>query len=212
MKTIAIDIDGTIRDLDSKIIEYLEKDHPHRVKAFEKAGGRWDRLVVSFNNNRESVTNWLYDERAFHLFGAAPKMYTQVIDHLNAISKIAELADEDYEVSISSVQYRQSITATLFWLAKQGCRIKSIKFHDDFEMKANAYYDYVVDDHPEVLEAAKKNGSVPIVVPHSYNEHLTEKDGYRRLDYTGEKPTGLSGVIDIVGLRKFEVVGDKYEH
>lgn len=209
MKTIAIDIDGTLRDLDSRIDEILEQDHPLKVGTFRKEVDKWDKLDRAFNNDREAVLKWLYDERAFQLFGQAGKMYPQVIDHINALVKMAENYTEDHvEIIISSVQRAQSIPATLFWLSKNGCKAKQYHFHKDFDSKSIANYDFVVDDHPGVLEAVKEMGSVPIVVPHQYNEHLTESDGYIRLDYSGEKPEGLAKIDSIVGLSKYQIVGE----
>lgn len=205
MKTVAIDIDGTLRDLDVSLEKYLEIDHPTRLDTFVNSTEHWDALDRAFDGDREAVVNWLYGQRAFQTFGQAPKMYRDVIDHLNALDKRARI-NGDVRIVISSVQQEQSITATLFWLSKMGCRVHDIKFYDSFEEKMNDHYDFVVDDHPQVLEAAKANGSTPVVVPHPYNEHLKEKDGFRRLDYEGEKPTGLAGLVDLLNLGTYQIV------
>lgn len=206
-KTIAIDIDGTLRNIDEKIRSLLKIDHPHRVKAFDEFCEYWDRLDKCFNNDREAVLKWMYDDRPFQIFGLAGKMYTRVIDHVNALVKMTEQTEE-YEIIISSVQSKQSIPATLFWLSKHGCKAKHIHFFDTFDKKMKERYNYVIDDHPIVLEQVKKNCNIPIVVPHPYNEHLKEKDGYHRLDYSGKNPKGLAGVVDIIGLNAYQVIGE----
>jgi hypothetical protein len=205
MIRIAMDIDGTLRNLDAQLEKYLEIDHPHRLRRFQDNPQAWNKLDIAFGDDRKAVTDWLYGDRAFHLFGQAPKMYPAVMDHLNALSKRAQAAD-DVELWISSVQRDQSITATLFWLAKNGCRVPNIKFYNSFNTKIREHYDFVVDDRPTVLEHALKNGSVPIVIPHPYNEQLLEKDGYHRLDYSGDKPIGLAGAAPILGLDTYKVI------
>lgn len=204
MKTVGIDIDGTLRNLDDALEKYLEIDHPHRLSTFQKATDRWDKLDLAFDGDRAAVVDWLYGSRAFQTFGQAPKMYRDVVEHLNALDKRGRSAG--VRICISSVQRDQSIPATLFWLAKMGCRVHQIRFYDSFEEKMNAHYDYVVDDHPQVLERAKDMGQTPIVIPHPYNEHLTEDLGFTRLDYEGEKPTGLAGLVSLLNLDTFQIV------
>ena len=207
-KTIAIDIDGTLRNIDTAIELYLEVDHPHRVRPFVSNTDAWNRLDIAFDNDRDAVMHWLYEERAFHIFGQSPKMYPAVIDQLNALQKLADLSGK-YEVWLSSVQRDQSITSTLFWLSKNGCRIRNIRFFDSFDQKTDHQFDVVVDDHPGVLSCARANGSVSIVVPHSYNEQLTEDGGYHRLDYSGDKPIGLAGIVDAIKLDTYKVIGEE---
>jgi len=75
-----------------------------------------------------------------------------------------------------------------------------------FEDKTNHDFDFVIDDCPYVLEAAHENGSVAIVVSHPFNEHLTEEDGYYRLNYEGEKPKGLAEAIVPLGLDTYQII------
>lgn len=205
MRTIGIDIDGTLRNLDAMLEKYLEIDYPKYLKAFQSHPKSWDRLDIAFKGDREAVVDWLYGQRAFQTFGQAPKMYREVIDHVNALQKRA-LSMGDVRLVISSVQREQSIPATLFWLAKMGCRVNTINFYRTFDEKVTSGYDVVVDDHPMVLEKAKENGQTPIVVPHPYNEHLTEELGYIRLDYSGEKPVGLAGLAKLLKLDTHKVI------
>jgi hypothetical protein len=205
MKRIGIDIDGTLRNLDYNIEKYLSIDYPHRVKRFIQAKHDWNKLDLAFDGDRDAVCNWLYGSRAFHIFGQAPKMYPAVMDHLNALVKRAANTD-DIELWISTVQREQSITATLFWLAKNGCRATNIRFYNSFNQKISAGFDYVVDDRPIVLVKAKEAGSVAIVVPHPYNTHLSEANGYHRLDYDGNKPIGLAGAAPLLGLDTYKII------
>lgn len=205
---VGIDVDGTLRNIDQQIVKMLEIDHPTKVTAFNSFPKEWNRLDIAFKQDRDAVLKWLYDERAFHIFAQAPKMYRDVVDHLNAVDRRAR--ERGIELVISSVQRDQSITATLFWLSKMGCRVRHIQFYNSFEEKVEGDYDVVVDDRPMVLEAAKAAGKTAIVVPHPYNEHLKEEDGYRRLNYDGEKPTGIAGLVDLLDLDRFQLVeGDQ---
>ena len=132
MKTVGIDIDGTLRDLDDKIDEYLYIDHKKKFELWKQNPAVWDRLNKAFDGDQETVRDWLYGNRAFHIFGQAPKMYKAAMDHVNAIAKRAR-ANGGIEVYISSVQREQSIIATLFWLSKTGCKVSNIKFFETHE-------------------------------------------------------------------------------
>lgn len=205
MIKIAIDIDNTLRDFGTAVEKWIEIDHPDKLQRLLDHNNEWNRLNRAFNDDREAVEKWMWEERVFQLFGQAPKVYPDVIEHVNALAKRAD-ANPNIELWLASVQRLQSITATLFWLAKNGCRAQNIKFYTDHEQKNEDFFDYVIDDKPSVLEAAKENGSTVIVAPQPYNEHLTCEKGFHRLNYSGTKPTGIAAIANLVGLGTYSVI------
>lgn len=164
-KTIAIDVDGTIRDFHSQAQMWLEYDHPNKFQKFLDSKSYYS-LDEAFGN-REEVHKWIYEQRVFEIFVQAQRLHKNIIDDLNIFSVAAEGAG--WDVLIATVQRDRSITATLQWLAKYGCRIKTIKFFNSMQDKIDADYDVYLDDCPEVLEKAESSA---IKVPYVFNEHI----------------------------------------
>lgn len=158
--TIAVDIDGTLRDLESQIEKYLEDDHPDKFEKYLELKGNVYRTLDPLFATREEVYQWMYEERVFELFGMARRTHPKVIDDLNIFANTAK--SQGFEVVISSVQRDRSATATLHWLSKWGCKVQHIRFFDSFREKIESNFDINIDDSPEVLEAFAGK----VVVPH----------------------------------------------
>lgn len=158
--TIAVDIDGTLRDLEKQIDKYLEADHPDKIDKFREIRGSVYRTLDPLFETKEEVYAWMYEERVFELFGMAERTHKKVIDDLNIFTSVAK--QHGFEVVIASVQRQQSVTATLHWLAKWGCKVQRIQFFDTMKDKVDAGFDIYVDDCPEVLEPHVGK----VVVPH----------------------------------------------
>lgn len=149
--TIAIDLDGTLRDLDKQICEYLAVDHPDKIDKFREIKADVYRSLDPVFDTHEEMYQWMYEERPFYLFGMADRLHKKVIDDLNFFTVAAE--GQGFEVVISSVQRNQSATASLHWLSKHGCRVSHIRFFRSAEDKIAANFDINVDDSPEILSA-----------------------------------------------------------
>ena len=179
--TIAVDIDGTLRDLGKQLDKYLEMDYPDKVDQFNEIKSTVYRSLDPIFESRESLFSWMYEERVFELFGMAERVHKKVIDDLNIF--IASAEDQGFDVVIASVQMNQSITATMHWLSKWGCKAKTYQFFNTMQDKINANFDIYIDDCPEVLEAyagkeiVQKSGPIvgiprAIKVPYEFTKHV----------------------------------------
>jgi 5'(3')-deoxyribonucleotidase len=149
--TIAVDIDGTLRDIDTQMDKYLEVDHPDKIDKFrEIKGDIYRALDPVFDTNKE-VYAWMYEERVFELFGMAERMHRKVIDDLNIFANVAR--EHGFDVVIASVQRNQSVTATMHWLAKWGCKIQRYEFFHSMQDKIDRNFDIYIDDCPQVIAA-----------------------------------------------------------
>ena len=63
--TIAIDIDGSIRNFNAQIEKYLETDHPDKLKKWKDLNGYHYRSLDKIFDTKEEVLTWIYDERVF---------------------------------------------------------------------------------------------------------------------------------------------------
>lgn len=183
-KTISIDIDSTLRDFGSQVEKFLEMDHPDILDEYTETSKKTFRaLDPLFDSIDESLHEWMYDYRVFQLFGQANRTHPKVIDDLNIFTNCAE--NQGFSVVIASVQKGRSITATLHWLSKWGCRIKNYRFFDSMQEKIDANFDIYLDDCPEVLEAYEGKTTIhprertiteiprAIKVPYGYNKGIT---------------------------------------
>jgi hypothetical protein len=151
IKTIAVDIDGTLRNLDLQFDKYIEEDFPDKIDTFRATRDETYRALDPLFDSQESLYSWMYEERVFELFGTALRLHKNVIDDLNIFTKVAK--NHGYDVVIASVQREQSATATMHWLSKWGCKVQSYQFFDTMQDKINANFDIYIDDCPEVIAA-----------------------------------------------------------
>lgn len=168
-KTIAIDIDGTLRNFDKQVDLWLEVDHVDKLEKFRNSSSYY-KLDEAFDGNKESVHKWIYEVRPFQLFVQAERLHNNVMGELNFFSIAAEKSG--WDVVIASKQHGRAITSTLYWLAKWGCRVKNIQFFDCMEDKLKNGFDAFLDDCPLVLENALKKKKIALKVPYSFNEHI----------------------------------------
>ena len=159
--TIAVDIDGTLRNLDKALDLFLEEDHPDKIDKFREINGNIYRSLDEVFKTEKDLFTWMYEERVFDLFGRSERTHKRVIDDLNIFQKAAWNAG--FDVVIASVQRDQSVTATMHWLSKWGCKVQRYEFFYTMQDKINRNFDIYIDDCPQVLEAFAGK----IVVPKS---------------------------------------------
>ena len=192
---IAVDVDGTLRDLETQIRMYLEMDYPDLVEEYDKILGKEYRTLSPLMPEPEIMT-WLYDERPFELFAIADRLHPKVIEDVNKFAKVAESLG--HTVVIASVQRGKSIMATLSWLSKFGCKLKHYDFFDTMQDKIDAGYDVYIDDCPEVLEACTPStgGISPIGVriPYEFNKHV---ENVHDLDIANGKFNDIYDILKI---------------
>lgn len=183
---IGFDIDGTLRDFESQVETYIEKDYPSALEAFKQIKHKQYRTLdkIGVFSDVSEVWDWMYNQRVFELFALAPRTHPKVIDNLNILAKAAE--SSGFDVVLATVQKERSVTATLHWLAKWGCRVQMIMCFNSFKDKLNSGIDIFVDDSPELLEHSldtqfssnirhpSKDLDIPrfIRVPYPFNAHI----------------------------------------
>jgi hypothetical protein len=104
---------------------------------------------------------------------------------------------------ITSTQKSRAVTATLHWLAKNGCRIQNYLFFDNDEDRIEGPFDIVIDDNPTILAKwldkkpllTEDGGEIPraIGVDYAYNEHLD-------FPILNVKDNGFDGIYDILAI------------
>jgi len=178
MITVGFDIDGTLRNIVDNIGYFLEIDHPDKVDTYLGCfKSEYYALEKAFGD-RGQMLSWMYEERPFEIFGKSGRVHPRVIDDLNIFANVAK--QNGVQVVIASVQQQRSITATLHWLSKYGCKLDKFAFFPTMQEKIDANFDIYVDDCPMVLNAfcseqIQHNGlSIyrAIKVPYDFNSSI----------------------------------------
>ena len=186
---IAIDIDNTIRDFTDQIDTYLEIDYPDKHEIFAAHKDAEYRALDMAFDSREEANKWMYDERVVEIFQMAKRMHPRIIDQLNQF--YTTMKSQGNEVIVASVQRDRSIIATLWWLAKYGCKINNYMFFDSMQDKIDYGFDLYLDDCPKVLREVKNS----IRVPHGYNE--LEEFTMPVLDIAGGKFNDIYEILNV---------------
>lgn len=189
MISVAVDIDNTLRDFSGAVEKWIEIDHPDKSEMLLSVQDSEYRSLDAIFDTHEEVHDWMYDERVFQIFGSANRVHSKIMDQLNALEKVSK--SNGFKLTIASVQRERSVSATLWWLAKFGCRVQDYKFFNTMQDKIDYGFDVYIDDSPEVLEALVERDkedvvwnthpqihdiphSIPsaIKIPYGYNDHI----------------------------------------
>lgn len=192
---IDIDIDGVLRDFVGAVYKYAEGD-------FEIEIPKDPLLQFSVANHlgidNERFSTWIYEERVFEIFGMAQKIYPRVIDDLNFFAIAA--VNAGYDIRISSVQRNRAVTATLHWLAKNGCRLQRYNFWSSFEEKIANCGDIVLDDSAEVLSGCTKKRRKVVAFKQTWNESLVSSKNIPFISVPDGSTNGLDSLYEILEI------------
>lgn len=116
-------------------------------------------------DSKEDFNKFLYDDYPFQIFGAASQ-YPKAMEVLDRMRGYGEYNDL-FDIVILSDEKDKCISSTYHFLAKAGCRIKSIRFVDEEREKWD-YCDILIDESPNISKY-KPKGKVFVKVSHLYN-------------------------------------------
>ena len=88
------------------------------------------------------------------------------MDNVNLIQSFG-IANNLFDVLLISKGKDQAVMSTYHFLAKNGCKIKNIKFVDEYVEKWN-YCDVLIDDCPIIFEN-KPSNKISLKINHMYN-------------------------------------------
>jgi hypothetical protein len=179
--TISVDINEVLRDFIGKLkktyTKYTGKDPIEPIDSFEL------ERYFTFDDEEESIDNFLYEESSLEIFGHSDEIKPNTISHLNNLnSKIKELG---HKLEIVGIEIGNSKPSTLFFLSKTGCKVDRIRFVSTPEEMWEES-DIIVTANPNVINSKPKDKNV-IKVDSQYNQTIT------KFDYNVEK---IKDIID----------------
>ena len=120
---IAININGILRDLFSKIKAVHKKYYDSEIKE----DLNYDNIKELLNfKDQDELLEFLYREAPMEIFGHATEVKSNFIRSLNELAG----TNRDYTFTLISDEVGRGISATFWFLAKYGCTIKNIKFYN----------------------------------------------------------------------------------
>lgn len=215
MKTLGITINGVLRDFNFQFEKLYRKtfikneslvgmdDNFFAVEAeesqeeYEKIKNLERELINTPVDTADLLNHFKFDDvesfnkfledYTFPIYGAAPAM-PKSFDTLLKIQQISE-ASKYFEVVLISTEKSQAISSTLHFLAKNGARIKNIKFVDRYS-EVWKHCDILLSETPEVFET-KPEGKLSVKLETLYNT-------YSQSDYSIKN---LSDFVEIEFLK-----------
>lgn len=142
------------------------------LKTEEKYGAVSDGNIINENQDdiivtpEEGIKKFMFDEYPFQIFGNADPL-GDAMNQINQIQRIGEMS-ELFNVVLFSNVGGQAMPATYFFLSRNHCRVRNLKFIKEGENKWD-FCDALVDINPQVIEATPSN-KVSIKIEHPSNE------------------------------------------
>lgn len=163
--TIAVDIDGVLRDFVSALIESYKKDFPgHEVQPVTEWG------LEKFFPIGKGIYSYAFTERRVEVFEKA-KPYDKAKEF------VAELRRRGHHVCLLTTQPRANEHLTLNWLVLMGIEYDSIVFSSRKDLFR---FDVLLDDAEHNLRAVRSAGARAICFDRPWNQKW---DGERVTSY-----------------------------
>lgn len=186
MKTIAIEINHVIRNLNYQLYKYYKKEFDDTID-LDEIDDEVDpfETVCKFKNEKEK-NQFLYIDYPFEIFGCADEVEKNVQTFINNF-----VYDNDDEVKIvlfSPYSDPLSIQSTYFFLSKTSCRVKSVVFvenlddiweHCDIVITANN--NYLTSEVPDGKKIVKINRKFNASTPINKDAIIAEYDNFSAL-------------------------------
>ena len=196
-KVLAIGIDGTIRDVftqfdnwyrrtfiknDSLVqmddnFNYVESPEETEEEILEIQNQIDEKINLPLDtfdllnhyhfDTREELENFMYNDFSFQIFGSS-NSFPRSMDSVNFLQVFGEVSNM-FDVVLFAKCKNASIVSTYHFLAKNACKIKNVKFIDDYSSVWN-FSDVVISDCPEVFES-KPDNKISIKINHMYNSY-----------------------------------------
>jgi hypothetical protein len=201
---IAIDLNGTVRDIFSKTEQiytkfFLEEFSNEVVSEYNSENEEWESKsnssdfeyglnlpVTSLNlidhfkfKTKEDLYDFFYVDFPMQIFGHSASVSANTFNILNDL--YVNLRDNN-EVSIISDEIGKSKPATLFFLSKYGCLVENIKFYSKITLeKTFNEFDIIITSNPDLL-SLKNQDKIIIKVETSYNKEFNPNYTIKNLD------------------------------
>ena len=171
--TVALDIDGVIRNFENALKNRIYQTHQevvinyfgYNIKDYWLPSKYydWDKMIPFWDKNQSKDYTYKDKDNAKAIF-LESKSYPDAIYAANKL--FTELDNHGGHLAIVTDQNRYSLPFTIQWLEKYGIKFHSLHITDD---KLMVKWDTIIDDNPYVLKSACEAGIHPIRVERYWN-------------------------------------------
>lgn len=142
---IGLDVDGVLRDFDSKVLEVIERLHPGKVKS--KITTSWDYLDNVDVDIKDLQLIWkeTHCEEIFREADIMPKAK----EELRLLKDWMKTRKTRFQLVIATSQMPYNANHTFYWLGKNKFNFTEIHISNH---KHNLNIDYLIDDSPKNYE------------------------------------------------------------
>lgn len=165
---IGLDVDGVLRDFDSKALEVIERVYPGKVKS--NITTSWDYVDNVDVDFKELQKLWK-ETHAEEIFREANLM-PRVKEELRALKDWMKTGKIRYQIVIVTSQMPYNINHTFYWLGKHNFNFTEVFVSNH---KHTLDIDYLIDDSPKNYEkwiAAGRDETKYILFDRPYNQNI----------------------------------------
>jgi 5'(3')-deoxyribonucleotidase len=162
---IGIDVDGVLRDFDTKVMEVIKEVYPDKITSEETHG--WDFPNVDVDI-KELAKLW-QETHCEEIFREAPLM-PNVKEEFKILKDWGRTQRPGYQYAVVTAQMPYNANHTLYWLGKHYFNFLEVYVSNH---KYKVDIDYLVDDSPKNYEkwvAAGRDEKAYILFDRPYNQ------------------------------------------
>jgi hypothetical protein len=168
MKTLAIEVNGILRDFIKKFeqyykIEFSDRDVKYPIDPFNP--------LLSFHFENDELENFIF-QYAYELFGKSTLPSKEIIADLNQI--YPELSENKYRIIIISREGFKFRSLTAFYISNFSAsfHFDQIRFYNKFDEYVNENFDYILTTNPNLYKLSFDKTKVILFDPDKkYENH-----------------------------------------
>lgn len=176
MKTIGIELNHVIRNINKQLLKYYSRDiNPSLdidgIDEHDNVLGKY----IKFDNISDK-NNFIYIDYPFEIFGCAPIAEKNLNAMLTMwIENLSNVEDDDFNVMFFSLDENEiSIQSTYFFLSKIGSRVRKVVFPTNDSDVWNEC-DVVITANRALIESEKPSDKKIIMIERNFNQDLKDK-------------------------------------
>lgn len=174
MKTIGIEINHVLRNINKQLLKYYQRDVDNTLD-IDEIDEEDDVLnkYIKFGSKAEK-SNFIYIDYPYEIFACAEPMSKNLPTHiLGWLKDMEDNEDEEYRVVYYSLNEENlTIQSTLFFLSKTTTRVREVFFPTSINEIFDKC-DIVITANPDVFTA--KNDKKVVIIEKTFNKEEAEK-------------------------------------
>lgn len=169
--TIAIELNGVVRNINKQILKYYQKDIDRSLD-LDEIDEKDDPFKYAKFDSKKERNEFIYIDYPFELFGAAKPMEENLPTKMNNfLTDLTNYEENEIEVVFFSMEEEAlSIQSSYFFLSKIGTRVRKVFFPKELD-EVEKQSDIVVTANKDTFNGLSKD-KFKILIKNKVNEDL----------------------------------------